>query len=194
MTGTATNDVKRLGGVLNGGRILIGRNADTPSAPMSFTDDRKPVIYVTKPLDSLRADRAALTMTSSQRNLDGGYSPAQITSQRTAISVSVADDVMTMTSPYCVVKVIYVTKGGEKTRDSEEARIVEDARADAEVKAWRFEKARANSGVRGRWNERQVRELERVGKVPGFGAVFFWDVSEYPEFSKSGRDMDFVPT
>lgn len=199
IAGTATNDVKRLGNVLNGGQILIGRDTDTPSAPMSFTGDQKPIIYITKPLDSLRTDEATLTIAGSQRNLDGGFSDAQMTSLQTSINVIVGDDVMTITSPFCIVKISYVTNDNRngKTESSEEERIIENARVDAQAKAWDLLKDAADlgyAGQRSKFNHRQLQQLKQNGKVTGYKAVFFWDVERYPEFSDSGRNMEFRRT
>lgn len=197
IAGTATNDVKRLGNILNGGQILIGRDADTPSAPMSFTSDHKPIIYITKPFDSLRTDEVTLTMAGSQRNLDGGYSDAQTTSLQTSINVVVNNDVMTITSSFCIVKISYVTNDNRngKTESSEEERITENARVDAEAEGWVIQKDAADLGYTGqRWNHRQLQQLKQNGKVAGYKAVFFWNVKKYPEFSDSGRNIEFKRT
>nr|XP_039266122.1 teneurin-4-like [Styela clava] len=117
----ATNDVKRLSSILNGGDVIIGKYADSPSAPMSFTKEGKPVLYISKSLDSLKADKVTLTLTDSKRILDGGYSGAMATSQTTQITVTVSDDILTIESPYCVVIISYVTMDNRngKTRLSE---------------------------------------------------------------------------
>nr|XP_039266115.1 teneurin-3-like isoform X3 [Styela clava] len=196
VAGMATNDVKRLSSILNGGDVIIGKYADSSSAPMSFTKEGKPVLYISKSLDSLKADKVTLTLTDSKRILDGGYSGAMATSQTTQITVTVSDDILTIESPYCVVIISYVTMDNRngKTRLSEEKRIVESARSTAEQEAWAVERQKVTAGERSRWNAREKQQLRRSGKVSGYKVEFFWDVDKYPEFASSGRNINFVRT
>lgn len=198
---TATDDVKRLSSILNGGDVIIGKIADSPSAPMSLTVGEKPVVYISKPFSNLKTDKFTLQLQNTVRSLDGGYSDLAVkegssSSQTTSIKVSLQDNTLKAESSNAVVMVSYVTDDNSngRTKVSEEKRILEAARKRAESRAWELERSKLDSNQRTRWSMQEKQELRTSGRVKGYKVELFWDVNKYPEFADSGRNCKFSKT
>ncbi|XP_078481639.1 teneurin-3 isoform X2 [Ciona intestinalis] len=198
----ATDDVKRMSGILNGANVVIGKSADSASAAMSLTLEGKPSVYLSKPSDAFDKDRQILRISSgNDRVLDGGRdddgSGTVASSRRTKrpIAVSLQEKRIRFESGHAVVVLTYVDDDPASDFPSpieEKEQVLREAQRRAENEAWDFERQKIQSGIRTRWTEAEKQEIRSRHRLSSYQLRPTWDPERYPELADSGRNMRFV--
>ena len=202
VTDSATDDVKRFSSVVSGGQVLVGRDADSSSAPMSLTHEGKPVLYLTKPSTSFAKDKQTMRVTSNvEKTLRSSYDQSSDVSS-SLIALRLPDNEMRAESGYALVVIFYVSDGDDaqlydvefSTVTKERDRVITNAHNRAESDAWLREKQKIKSGLRTRWSNTEKQEILTQGKASNYAARPIWNADVYPELADSGRDVTFVKT
>uniref|UniRef100_H2YAD4 EGF-like domain-containing protein n=1 Tax=Ciona savignyi TaxID=51511 RepID=H2YAD4_CIOSA len=182
---SATDDVKRMSGIINGADVMIGKSADSASAAMSLTLEGKPTVYLSKPSDAFDKDRQILRISAgNDRVLDGGHdegsSRTSVSSTRTKrpIAVSQQEKRIRFESGHAIVE--------------ERENVLQEARRRAENEAWEIERQKIQSGIRTQWTEAEKQEIRSRHRLSSYQLRPTWDPQRYPELSGSGRNMRFV--
>uniref|UniRef100_H2YAD5 Uncharacterized protein n=1 Tax=Ciona savignyi TaxID=51511 RepID=H2YAD5_CIOSA len=183
---SATDDVKRMSGIINGADVMIGKSADSASAAMSLTLEGKPTVYLSKPSDAFDKDRQILRISAgNDRVLDGGHdegsSRTSVSSTRTKRPIAVSQQ----------EKRIHPTSDFPSLEEERE-NVLQEARRRAENEAWEIERQKIQSGIRTQWTEAEKQEIRSRHRLSSYQLRPTWDPQRYPELSGSGRNMRFV--
>ena len=198
VTDSASNDVKRFSSVISGANVLVGRDADSSSAAMSFTHDGKPVLYLSKKAGAFAKDKQTMQLTEERdRILRSSYDR----NSNSPISLRLRGNEMRAESEYALIVVFYVNDAQVDvapydvrfpTTSQERDRILKSALSRAENEAWRREKRKIQIGLKTRWSSSQENEILSRGRLKDFKVQPAWDVDTYPELADSGRNVKFV--
>lgn len=198
VTDSASNDIKRFSSVIGGSEVLIGRDADSSSAAMSFTHDGKPVLYLWKEASAFAKDKQTMQLTQNRdRILRSSYDQ----NSNSPISLRLRDNEMRAESEHALIAVFYVSEAENdasvsyvdfSTASQERDLVLKSALSKAESEAWFREKRKIQSGLKTRWTSSQENEILSRGKLKGFVAKPKWNVDAYPELADSGRNVEFV--
>nr|CAB3264552.1 teneurin-3 [Phallusia mammillata] len=202
---SATDDVKRLSGIIKGADVIFGKDADSASAAMSLTLEGKPNVFLAKSPDSFEKDKQTLRLVSGHdRILDGGNPQRRGSTAATPggsdapIVVSTNQKQIRVETGYAVITILYVNSGTSSrhsdysSEEVERDRVASEALRRAEVDAWSREKAKIKQGLKTMWNERQRQEILSRGSLSTWTVEFAFDADLYPELADSGRNVKFV--
>ena len=200
VTDTATDDIKRFSSVVSGAQVLIGQNADSPLAPMSLTHEGKPVLYLTKPASSFARDKQTMQIPyGRQKTLQSAYGHGSDATSH-LISLRLQGSEMRAESGYGLVVIFYVDDGSDvqiydvsfTTAEEERRHVWESAKKQAESEAWLREKRKIQNGLKTNWTLAQQQEILSQGRLEGYTIRQIWNCEVYPEFSDSGRNVEFI--
>ena len=200
VTDTATDDVKRYSSVVSGAEALIGRRADTSLAAMSQNHEGKPVLFLSKPASAFAKDKQTMQVADGrERTLRSAYgSGNDVTSS--LISLRLHGNEMRAESGYALVIIYYVDDDSDvrvydvqfTSAEQERDRVINDAKRRAENEAWLREKKKIQSGLRTRWSDSEKQEILSKGRLQRYTIEQTWNPEIYPEFSDSGRNVQFT--
>ena len=201
VTDTATDDVKRFSSVVSGAEVLIGRNADSPLAPMSLRHEGKPVLYLTKPASAFAKDKQTMQIPNDRQKTLRSANGHGVDVTSSLISLRLHGNEMRAESGYGLVVIFYVDDGSDvriydvefTSTEQERTRVLESAKDAAETEAWLLEKRKIHSGLKTRWTRAQQQEILSQGRLLGYTVRQIWNPKVYPEFSDSGRNVEFIP-
>jgi len=202
---SATDDVKRLGGIINGGDIIFGRDADSAAVAMSLSLEGKPTVYLSKLSESFDKDRQTLRLQPGrERVLEAGNGRKDGASQMSRsdtsspLVVSTVQNQIRVESSHAVVVMVYVNFASNlhdsqfSTTEFERDRITNEALRRAENDAWGRERQKLREGLRTRWSRSEAHEILTRGSLSSHTVQFAFDPEKYPELAESGRNVKFV--